>query len=424
MAVSIAGAARTAITIGCDEHDPEGGLRTLPRVPGRAPLTRKLDGFGTTIFAEMSALAVATGAVNLGQGFPDTDGPPEVLDAAVHALRHGVNQYPPGLGAPELRHAIADHQRRWYAIELDPDTEVVVTAGATEALAGALLGMLDDGDEVVVFEPMYDSYQACIALAGARAVPVLLEPDVDGRYGFDPDSLRAAVTDRTKLILLNTPHNPTGMVFDASELELVADVACERDLIVVTDEVYEHLLFDRRSHVPIATLPGMRERTLTISSGGKTFRTTGWKIGWMSGPEPLVTAARLAKQFLTYVNGAPFQPAMAVGLGLPDSYFEQLAGDLQQARDRLVAGLDAAGFTTHVPEGTYFTTVDIRPLDPSGDGMAFCRSLPARCGVVAIPNEVFYARAEHGRHLVRFACCKRIEVIDEAVDRLVRGFAS
>ena len=284
-------------------------------------LTSRLAGFGTTIFAEMSALAVATDAVNLGQGFPDTDGPPAVLEAAIDAIRGGVNQYPPGLGAPVLRAAIAAHQRDWYGIELDPDTEVVVTAGATEALAGALLGMLDAGDEVVVFEPMYDSYQACIALADAVAVPVLLSPRNDGTYGFDADDLRAAVTPRTKLILLNTPHNPTGKVFDADELSVIAGLAIDHDLIVVTDEVYEHLLFDARRHVPLATLPGMRERTLTISSGGKTFNTTGWKIGWMTGPEPLVTAARTAKQFLTYVNGAPFQPAIAVGLGLPRAVF-------------------------------------------------------------------------------------------------------
>ena len=389
----------------------------------RAPLTTKLAGFGTTIFAEMSALAAETGAVNLGQGFPDTDGPPQVLDAAIDAIRSGINQYPPGPGMAVLRDAVAEHQARWYGIELDPATDVVITAGATEALAGALLGMLDTGDEVVVFEPMYDSYQACIALAGARAVPVLLSPDETGRYVFDPDELRRAVTPRTKLVLLNTPHNPTGKVFTADELALISEVALERDVLVVTDEVYEHLLFDDRRHVPIATLPGMSDRTLTISSGGKTFHTTGWKIGWMSGPEPLVTAAKTAKQFLTYVNGAPFQPAMAVGLGLPDTYFAELAATLQVARDRLVAGLRTAGFTTFEPEATYFTTVDIRSVDPSGDGMAFCRSLPHRCGVVAVPNEVFYARTEHGRHLVRFACCKRLEVIDEAAQRLVDGFA-
>jgi N-succinyldiaminopimelate aminotransferase len=388
------------------------------------PLTAKLAGFGTTIFAEMSALAIETGAINLGQGFPDTDGPPEVLDAAIDAIRSGVNQYPPGPGTPELRDAIAQHQHRWYGIDLDPASEIVVTAGATEALAGAVLGMLDVGDEVVVFEPMYDSYQACIALAGARVVPVLLAPDADGRYVFDPDELAAAVSPRTKMILLNTPHNPTGKVFTRDELDIIARLAVDRDLIVVTDEVYEHLLFDDRAHIPLATLPGMAERTLTISSGGKTFHTTGWKIGWMSGPEPLVTAAKTAKQFLTYVNGAPFQPAMAVGLALPDSYFQTLAATLQTARNHLVAGLSQAGFTAYEPEATYFATVDIRTRAAHGDGMAFCRSLPERCGVVAVPSEVFYVRPEHGRHLVRFACCKRLDVIDEAIERLVAGFAS
>ena len=299
---------------------------------------------------------------------------------------------------------------------------MLVTAGATEALAGALLGMLDTGDEVIVFEPMYDSYQACIALAGARAVPVLLRPDGD-RYGFDADELRAAVSPRTRLILLNTPHNPTGKVFDADELTLIADVAIEHDLIVVTDEVYEHLVFPGAVHIPMATLPGMAERTLTISSGGKTFNTTGWKVGWMCGPTPLVAAARTAKQFLTYVNAAPFQPAIAVGLDLDDDFYAGIAADLTTKRDHLVAGLRAAGFTTYVPEATYFTTVDIRPVDPAGDGMAFCRALPERCGVVAIPNEVFYARPEHGRHLVRFACCKRLDVLDEAARRLAANCA-
>jgi N-succinyldiaminopimelate aminotransferase len=335
-------------------------------VSPRNALSSRLAGFGTTIFAEMSALAVETGAINLGQGFPDTDGPPEVLDAAVDAIRRGMNQYPPGPGTPELRQAIADHQRRFYGYDLDPATQVVVTAGATEALAGALLGMLDAGDEVVLFEPMYDSYQAGIALAGARAVPVLLRPGADGRYVFDPDEFRSAVTERTKLVLLNTPHNPTGKVFTAEELALIAEVAIERDLIVVTDEVYEHLVFDGRSHIPMATLPGMAERTLTISSGGKTFHTTGWKIGWMTGPEPLVAAARTAKQFLTYVNGAPFQPAMAVGLGLPDS--RTSPGSQTSCRPPATIwsqGCAAAGFTDHEPEATYFTTVDIRPLSPT-----------------------------------------------------------
>ncbi len=389
----------------------------------REVLTAKLRGFGTTIFAEMSALAAATGSINLGQGFPDTDGPPEVLDAAVQAIRDGVNQYPPGPGLPVLREAIARHQRRFYGLEHDPDTEVLVTAGATEALAGALLGMLDTGDEVVVFEPMYDSYQACVALAGARAVPVPLRPGADGRYVFDPDELRAAVSPRTKLILFNSPHNPTGKVFDAEELSTIAALAIERDLVVVTDEVYEHLVFPGATHVPMATLPGMAERTLTISSGGKTFNTTGWKIGWACGPADLVAATRTAKQFLTFVSGAPFQPAIAAGLDLDDEYFVGLAADLTTKRDHLVAALEVAGFTTFRPEATYFTTVDIRPIDRAGDGMAFCRSLPERCGVVAVPNQVFYADQQLGRHLVRFACCKRLDVLDEAARRL-KGLAA
>ena len=386
----------------------------------RTALSDKLAGFGSSLFAEMSALAVATGSINLGQGFPDTDGPHEVLDAAVEAIRSGVNQYPPGPGTPGLRQAIADHQRRFYGLDIDPDREVLVTAGATEALAGALLGMLDAGDEVVVFEPMYDSYQACIALAGAVARPVVLRPGVgaDGQYGFDPDELRAAFTTRTKLVLVNTPHNPTGKVFTRDELICIAELAQEFGSIVVTDEVYEHLVFSGAEHVPLATLPGMAERTLTISSGGKTFNTTGWKIGWASGPAALVDATKTAKQFLTYVNGAPFQPAIAVGLGLPDTYFAALASDLETKRDHLFAGLVAAGFTAYRPEATYFTTVDIRPVAPDGDGFAFCRAMPERIGVVAIPNQVFYANQQHGRHLVRFACCKKIEVIDAAVERL------
>jgi N-succinyldiaminopimelate aminotransferase len=386
------------------------------------PLTRKLAGFGTTIFAEMSALAAETGAINLGQGFPDTDGPPEVLDAAIDAIRTGVNQYPPGPGMAVLREAIAEHQSRFYGLDHDPDVEILVTAGATEALAGALLGMLDAGDEVVLFEPMYDSYQACIALAGGVVKPVVLRPDFegDGRYGFDRDEFRAAVTSRTKLILLNTPHNPTGKVFTRDELAFVADVATERDVLVVTDEVYEHLVFTGARHVPMATLPGMAERTLTISSGGKTFNTTGWKIGWMCGPASMVNAAKMAKQFLTYVSGAPFQPAIAAGLRLSDDFYAGLAADLEAKRDRLLPGLAAAGFEVFVPEGTYFTTVDIRPVRPDGDGVRFCHDMPREVGVVAIPNQVFYANPEHGRHLVRFACCKRLEVLDEVVERLAK----
>lgn len=386
------------------------------------PLTSKLAGFGTTIFAQMSALAVQTGAINLGQGFPDTDGPIEVLDAAVVAIRSGVNQYPPGPGLPVLREAIAEHQRRFYGLEYDVDTEIIVTAGATEALAGALLGMLDEGDEVVLFEPMYDSYQACIALAGGVIKPVVLRPGVgaDGRYGFDPDEFRNAFSSKTKLLLLNTPHNPTGKVFTRDELTFIGGVAAEHDVLIITDEVYEHLVFSGAEHIPMATLPHMAERTLTISSGGKTFNTTGWKTGWMCGPRSMVAAANTAKQFLTYVNGAPFQPAIAVGLGLGDGFYSELAADLESKRDRLFAGLQAAGFTAFKPEATYFTTVDIRPIRADGDGIAFCLALPEAVGVVAIPNQVFYANQQHGRHLVRFACCKKLDVLDEAVERLAK----
>ncbi len=379
-------------------------------------LAARLHGFGTTIFAEMSALALRTGAINLGQGFPDTDGPREVAEAAVAAIRGGQNQYPPGKGIGDLRTAVAEHQQRFYGMEVDRDTEVVITTGATEAIAAALLGLVDPGDEVVALEPFYDSYAACIAMAGGRRVPVTLRPP---SFALDIDRLRAAVTSRTRLILLNTPHNPTGAVLSRDELQAVANLAIERDLLVVTDEVYEHMTYDDSAHVPIATLPGMRDRTLTISSAGKTFSFTGWKIGWATGPEPLVRAVLLAKQFLTFVSGAPFQPAIAEGLHLPDSYFAQLRAQLQGKRDRLTAGLRGVGFEVFPPRGTYFVTADVKPLGYD-DGLTFCRDLPHRCGVVAIPNSVFYDDKDAGRSLVRFAFCKRDDVLDEAVTRLAK----
>ena len=378
-------------------------------------LSAKLQGLGTTIFGEMSALAVATGSVNLGQGFPDTDGPREVLDAAIAAINGGQNQYPPLLGVPVLRQAIVDHQQRFYGLSFDPDTEVLVTGGASEALASTMIGLLDTGDEVVTFEPSYDMYAACAAMSGATIRPVTLRPPL---YEANIDEVRHAITPRTKMILLNTPHNPTGKVFSRKEIQAIADLAIEHDLIVVTDEVYEHLIFDGMEHIPMAGLPGMRDRTLTISSGGKTFNTTGWKVGWVVGPAPIVTAVRTAKQYLTYVNSGPFQPAIAVGLGLSDTFFTEIANDLQAKRDRLCAGLVETGFEVFHPQGTYFVTVDIRPLRADGDGYAFCRDLPHRCGVVAIPNEVFYVDPRRGRHLVRFAFSKRFEVLDEAVSRL------
>jgi N-succinyldiaminopimelate aminotransferase len=376
-------------------------------------LVERLQPFGTTIFAEMSALALETGAINLGQGFPDTDGPAAVKQAAVDAIEAGHNQYPPGIGVPVLRHAIAEHQQRFYGLTYDADTEVLVTAGATEAIAAALLALCGPGDEVVTFEPYYDSYAACIAMAGAERRVVTLHPP---QYSFDADALHAAITPRTKLILLNSPHNPTGKVFVRGELELIAELARAHDLLVVTDEVYEHLVFDGE-HIPLATLPGMRERTVSISSGGKTFSFTGWKVGWICAPPELVTAVKTAKQFLTYANAGPFQEAIAVGLRLPDEYFSEFAADMRDKRDRLCAGLAAAGFDVFRPQGTYFVTADIRPFGAT-DGLTFCRELPHRAGVVGVPNVVFYDDADAGAPLVRFACCKRVDVLDEACTRL------
>jgi N-succinyldiaminopimelate aminotransferase len=385
-------------------------------------LSQRLQGFGTTIFAEMSALAVETGAINLGQGFPDTDGPAEVIEAAVDAMRSGLgNQYPPGPGIPELRAAIAAHQCRRYGLEWDPEREVLVTAGATEAIAAALLALVEPGDEVVALEPYYDSYAAGIAMAGGRRVPVTLRgPD----FSLDLDALRAAVTPRTRLLLLNTPHNPTGTVLGAAEMAAVAELACERNLLVVTDEVYEHLTYDGAEHIPMATLPGMRERTVSISSAGKTFSLTGWKIGWVTAVPELVAAVRTAKQFLTYVSGGPFQYAVAAALdGQPDAFFAAQRESLRRRRDLLCAGLAAAGFGVRVPQGAYFVMSDIRPLGER-DAVAFCQSLPARCGVVAIPASVFYDDKEAGAPFVRFTFCKRDAVLEEAVARLRRTFAT
>ncbi|WOX23066.1 pyridoxal phosphate-dependent aminotransferase [Streptomyces sp. HUAS YS2] len=383
----------------------------------RPLLNRRLAEFGTTIFAEMSALAARTGSINLGQGFPDTDGPEEIREAAVRALRDGRgNQYPPGPGVPELRTAVAEHQLKRYGLAYDPDTEVLITAGATEAIAASLLALLEPGDEVIALEPYYDSYAACIAMAGATRVPVTLRPH-EGAYVLDLDELRAAVTDRTRLILLNTPHNPTGTVLTRTELTAIAELAVARDLLVVTDEVYEHLVFDDAAHLPIASLPGMRERTVTIGSAGKTFSFTGWKVGWITATPELTSAVRSAKQFLTYVSSGPFQYAVAEALRLPETYFDALRADLRAKRDLLSDGLERAGFAVYRPAGTYFVTTDIRPLGET-DGFAFCRSLPERCGVVAIPNAVFYDHREEGAPFVRFAFCKRSDVLEQAVSRL------
>ena len=377
-------------------------------------LVERMRPFVTTIFAEMSALAGRTGAINLGQGFPDTDGPVSLLEDAVAAIRGGANQYPPGIGIPALRHAIAVHQRRFYGLDVDPDTEVLVTAGATEAIAATILALTEPGDEVVTFEPYYDSYAASIALAGAtRRTVVLRKPD----FSFDEAALRSAFSERTRLVLFNSPHNPTGKVFTREELDLIARLAREHDALVATDEVYEHQTFDGESHIPMATLPGMADRTITISSAGKTFSVTGWKIGWLHAPAQLTAAVRAVKQFLTYVNGSPFQPAVAAALALDDDFYATLATDLQRKRDLLSAGLRAAGFDVFTPKGTYFVVVDAAPLGYH-DGFELCHRLPELVGVAAVPVAVFHDDREAARSLVRFAFCKRDDVLADAADRL------
>lgn len=378
------------------------------------PLVSRMHPYGETIFAEMSALAIETDSINLGQGFPDTDGPVEMLAAAKAAIDNGRNQYPPASGVPELLASISAHQERFYGLRVDPRTQILVTVGATEAIASVILAMCEPGDEVVTFEPYYDSYAACIALAGAtRRTSVLRFPD----FAVDEASLRAAFSSRTKLVLLNTPHNPTGKVFTRAELELIAGLAKEHDAWVVTDEVYEHLVFDGLEHVPMATLPGMFDRTITISSAGKTFSATGWKVGWLSGPAEAVTAVRTVKQFLTFVGSGPFQPAVALALGLGDDTYVRLRDSLQAKRDLLCMALADAGLAISRPSGTYFVIADVSPLGAT-DAVAFARDLPQRAGVVGIPVSVFHDDQDAARTLLRFAFCKRDEVLVEASRRL------
>lgn len=377
----------------------------------------RLDGIAPTIFSEMSALAVRTGAVNLGQGFPDASGPDAAVEEAVRRLRAGENQYAPGIGRPELRAAIARHQQRHYGLEIDPDREVVVTTGATEGVAAAVLGLVDPGDEVLVLEPWYDSYAAMLAMAGGVPRPVTLAPP---HFRPEPGAWRAAVTDRTRFVLLNTPHNPTGTVLTRAELQEVADLAVERDLVVITDEVYEHLVFDGAEHTPIATLPGMAERTLSLSSVGKSYSFTGWKVGWATGPAHLVGAVLAAKQWLTFTSAGPLQAAVALALDDERVWPSGLAADLAGRRDVLLDGLRAAGLTPNAPQGTYFALTDIGHLGWP-DGGAFCRALPERAGVVAIPLQGFYADPATGRHLVRWAFCKDTEVIAEGVRLLAEA---
>ncbi len=388
------------------------GTERGPRPPGR------LAPFGTTIFAEMSALALATGSVNLGQGFPEGPGPSLLRAAAIAAIEEGDNQYAPGIGVPSLLEAVARHQRLEYCLDYDPSTEILVTTGATEAVASAVLGLCEPGDEVVMLEPSYDSYAAVVAMAGARRVPVPLGYD-GTRWVLPPGALDEAVTERTRLVLLNSPHNPTGKVLDATELGEVADVCRRHDLIAVTDEVYEHLVFDGRRHVPLATLEGMRERTVVISSAGKSFSVTGWKVGWACAPAPLLAEVRAAKQFLTYVSPAPLQRAVAVGLDRTHELVGPLVAELEANRDQLAKGLAETGLAVRGAEATYFLTVDLSAVTDE-DGASFCRALPERCGVVAVPCSVFYGDPEAGRSLVRFAFCKRRASIEEAVERLGR----
>ena len=399
------------------DFSPAPGLRPWQRTAAGAGLLAPDGTIAATIFAEMSALAARTGAINLGQGFPDEDGPAEVLEAARQAIADGVNQYPPGIGMPVLRAAIAAHQRRFYGVDVDAASEVLVTAGATEALAATILALVDVGDEVVTFEPYYDAYAALIARAGGvhRTVPLRF-PD----WRPDLDELETAVTDRTRIILVNSPHNPTGTVLDADVLASIVRLAERHDAIIVTDEVYEHLTFGA-PHTPIASLPGARVRTISISSGGKTFSTTGWKIGWITAPATLVTSVLAVKQYLTFVNGAPFQPAIATGLGLPDAVFTDAAATLRDKRDLLATGLEAAGFTVSLPDAGYFVVADAAPLGYS-DGAVLCRELPERAGVVGVPVSAFVHpdRQDAYRSLVRFAFCKRHDVLEEASARLSR----
>jgi N-succinyldiaminopimelate aminotransferase len=381
----------------------------------RPLLNRRLTGLGETIFGVMSARAVATNSVNLGQGFPDVDGPSQVAERAARAVLNGQgNQYPPATGIPELRQAVARHQQRFYGLGYDPDSEVLITAGATEAIAAALLALLEPGDEVIAFEPYYDSYVANIAMAGATRVPLTLRAP-----HFRPDlaELEAKITSKTRLLLINSPHNPTGMVLTRAETEAIARLAIDHDLLIVSDEAYEHLTFGAE-HIPFATIDGLRGRVVSIGSAGKTFSFTGWKVGWATATQDLISAVRTTKQFLTYVSGGPFQYAVAEALDLPDSYYADLAADLAAKRDLLADGLREIGFDVYRPDGTYFITTDISPLGET-DATEFCLSLPDRLGVVAIPSALFYAdHPEAGRTMVRFAFCKRPEILKEALTRL------
>lgn len=384
----------------------------------------RLKAHQSTIFAEMSALAVATKSINLGQGFPDSDGPAEILEAAITAINRGHNQYPPPLGTPELRLAISEHQKRFRNVSYDPNNEILVTAGATEAIAATMLGLCDNGDDIIVFEPSYDSYGAAAAMANAKlkSVPLLAPTDDEPRrYTFDPDALAAAFSANTKLLLLNSPHNPTGKVFSGAELELIAKLCIEHDVIAVTDEVYEHLVFEGE-HTSLASLAGMKDRTVSISSAGKTFSVTGWKIGWACAPHGILKSITTAKQYLTFVNGAPFQPAIAQALRLPDSYFVDYRAELERKEVLLNGYLTEAGFKVHRPQGTFFTNVAVESVGYDSD-IDFCMRLPELAGVVAVPTSVFYSDQTSSPNLARFCFAKKDANLTEAGERLVAAFA-
>ena len=392
-----------------------------PRVSGPALTTvKRLRPYSVNIFAAMSALATEVGAVNLGQGFPDEDGPPAMLEAARRAIAEGVNQYPPGPGIAALREAIAAQRMRRYRMAFDPGSEVLVTVGASEAIAAAVLGLVEPGSEVLLIEPFFDTYSPVIAMAGSRRVSVSLVPDGRG-FALDIDAVRSAITPLTRAIIVNSPHNPTGLVLSDNDLRALAAVAVEADLLVISDEVYEHLVFDGAHHLPIATYPGMAQRTVTISSAAKMFNCTGWKIGWACGPANLIAGVRAAKQYLSYVGGAPFQPAVAYALDHEDGWVESLRQSLQARRDLLAAAVADIGFEVHQSTGTFFLCADPRPLGFT-DSTAFCAELPHRATVAAIPMSAFCdpesASAGSWNHLVRFAFCKRDATLEEAIGRL------
>jgi N-succinyldiaminopimelate aminotransferase len=392
----------------------------------RPHAAERVSRFGTTVFSEFSALAQKHGAVNLGQGFPDFDGPEEVKEAAQRAIRDGVNQYAMGMGAKDLRLAIAEHAARFYGQKVDPDTMVTVTSGATEAILDVILGLVDPGDEVVAFEPFYDSYDANITFVGAKALYVPLRaPDAKHpEWWIDWAELEAAFSPRTRLLIINSPQNPTGKVFTREELERIGELCAKHDVKVLSDEVYEHIVFGPARHVRPATIPSLADRTVTVSSMGKTFSLTGWKIGWVIAPPPLRDAVQRAHQFVTFATASPLQAATATALRLPDRYFQELAASYLSRREKLLRGVREAGLPAHAPEGSYFILADISHLG-FADDVAFCRHLVTQVGVAAIPPSVFYS-PEHkhlGQGFARFAFCKTDAVLEEGARRLREGLA-